>query len=95
LNGLGHAYGDRLAVLPLSPIKGQLGSLAAGGGVEAAAAVLALHHDVIPPAANIRKPVAKINVAPEARDGKIGVAVTSVFSLGGQNAALVFKKAHG
>jgi 3-oxoacyl-[acyl-carrier-protein] synthase II len=95
INGLSHAYGDRLATVPLSPIKGQIGSLAAGGGVEAAAAVLAVHHGVIPPAANVCKPVTKINVAPESRHGKIGVAVTSVYSLGGQNAALVFRKAHG
>ena len=43
---------------------------------------------------NTRKPIdgVKLNVAPEARDAKVDVAVSSVYSLGGQNAALVFKK---
>ena len=33
----------------------------------------------------------KLNVAQQARDQKVNVAVSSVYSLGGQNAALVFK----
>jgi hypothetical protein len=34
----------------------------------------------------------KLNVAPEARQAKVGVTVSSVYSLGGQNAALVFRR---
>ena len=34
----------------------------------------------------------KLNVSHEARDAKVSVAVSSVYSLGGQNAALVFRK---
>ena len=34
----------------------------------------------------------KLNVKPEARDSEVNVSVSSVYSLGGQNAALVFKK---
>jgi hypothetical protein len=34
-----------------------------------------------------------LNVSPEMREQKVETAVTSVYSLGGQNAALVFKKA--
>jgi 3-oxoacyl-[acyl-carrier-protein] synthase II len=94
LNGLTRAYGGRLGAVPMSPLKGQLGSLAAGSGVEVAATVLAVHHGKIPPAPNTRKSLGgvKLNVSPEARDADIAVAVTSVFSLGGQNAALVFRK---
>jgi 3-oxoacyl-[acyl-carrier-protein] synthase II len=94
LNGLKTVYADRLGSVPMSAIKAQIGSLAAGSGVEAAATVLALHHGKIPPALNTRKPLdgVKLNVSPQARDEKITVAVTSVFSLGGQNAALVFRK---
>jgi 3-oxoacyl-[acyl-carrier-protein] synthase II len=93
LAGLKSAYGDRLASVPMSPIKAQIGSLAAGGGVEAAAVALAVHHGKIPAALNTRKPLdgVKLNVVAEPRDAKVGVAVTSVYSLGGQNAALVFK----
>jgi 3-oxoacyl-[acyl-carrier-protein] synthase II len=94
LNGLKKAYGDHLPNIPFSPIKAQIGSLAAGSGVEAAAAVLSVRHDKIPAAINTRKPLdgMKLNVGQETRDGKVNVAVTSVYSLGGQNAALVFRK---
>jgi 3-oxoacyl-[acyl-carrier-protein] synthase II len=94
LAGLKTALGSSAETIPVSPIKAQIGSLAAGCGVDAAAAVLALHHGVIPPAVNTHKPIdgAKLNVSPKARESKIGAVVTSVFSLGGQNAALVFKK---
>ena len=77
----------------MSPIKSQIGNLAAGCGVEAAAALLAIADAKIPPALNTRKPLdgRKLNVSAETRDNRVNVAVSSVYSLGGQNAALVFK----
>jgi 3-oxoacyl-[acyl-carrier-protein] synthase II len=94
LAGLHQVFGGGLERVPLAPIKAQTGNLAAGSGVDAAAAVLALHHKKIPAALNTRKPIdgVKLNVRPEPRDAKIDVAVSSVYSLGGQNAALVFKR---
>jgi 3-oxoacyl-[acyl-carrier-protein] synthase II len=94
LAGLTKAFGPALEKIALSPIKAQVGSLAAGSGVDAATAVLGLYHGKIPPAINTRKPLdnAKLNVAPESRDANINVAVSTVCSLGGQNAALVFRK---
>ena len=79
---------------PLAPIKAQTGNLAAGCGIDAAAAVLAVHHNTIPPAINTRKPIdgARLNTAPEARSASVNVSVSSVYSLGGQNAALVFRR---
>jgi 3-oxoacyl-[acyl-carrier-protein] synthase II len=94
LNALKSVYGPRLASLALSPIKAQIGGLSAGGGVEVAATVLAMHHRTIPPAVNTQTPRdgLRLNVSRQARDANIGVAVSSVFSVGGQNAALVFKQ---
>jgi len=94
LAGLKSAFGTKLAELPISPIKAQIGSLAAGSGVEVAAAALAVHHNKIPPAQNTRKPPenTKLNAAPETRDANLNLSVTSVYSLGGQNSALVFRK---
>jgi 3-oxoacyl-[acyl-carrier-protein] synthase II len=62
--------------------------------VDAAAAVLSLHHGRIPAAPNTRKILdnQKLNARAEVRDLKVDLAVSSVYSLGGQNAALVFKK---
>ena len=94
LAGLKFAFGDALASVPFAPIKAQTGSLAAGNGVEPAAAVLAVSHGKIPGAVNLKKvrDGLKLNVAAEARDASVNFAVSSVYSLGGQNAALVFKR---
>ena len=95
LAGLHQVFGGGLERVPLAPIKAQTGNMAAGSGVDAAAAVLGLFHGKVPPAVNTRKPVEglKLNAKPEVRDAKVDVAVSSVYSLGGQNAALVFKRA--
>jgi len=94
LAGLSTAFGAGLSRVPMAPIKGQIGNLAAGSGVDAASAVLALHHGVVPPAVNTTKVANSIelNVSGTAREQYFDVAVSSVYSLGGQNAALVFKK---
>jgi 3-oxoacyl-[acyl-carrier-protein] synthase II len=94
LAGLKLALGARLSEIPLALTKAQTGSLAAGSGAEAATAALAVHAGKIPPSVNTVKPVdsAKLNVARSARDAEVGLCVSSVFSLGGQNAALVFRK---
>jgi 3-oxoacyl-[acyl-carrier-protein] synthase II len=93
LNGLTQVFGAGLQRVAISPIKSQIGNLAAGSGAEAAAAALAVQSAKIPPAINTRRPLdgRKLNVTPEARDAAVNVAVTSVYSLGGQNAALVLK----
>jgi 3-oxoacyl-[acyl-carrier-protein] synthase II len=94
LAGLGNALGSSLEKIPFAPIKSQTGNLAAGCGVDAAAAVLALHHNTIPPGINTRKPIdgVRLNTVPESRSAPVNVSVSSVYSLGGQNAALVFKR---
>ena len=94
LAALRNALGSSLEKIPLAAIKSQTGNLAAGSGVDAAAAVLALHHHTIPPAINTRKPIdgARLNTAAESRSVPVNVSVSSVYSLGGQNAALVFRR---
>ncbi len=95
LAGLANVFGEeRLAGVPLAPIKAQTGNLAAGSGMDAAAAVLAIHHGRIPPAINTRHVMdgRSLNVAAGPREQAVKVAVSSVYSLGGQNAALVFRK---
>jgi 3-oxoacyl-[acyl-carrier-protein] synthase II len=94
LAGLHNVFGGGLSRVPLAPIKAQTGNLAAGSGVDAATAVLAVRHNKIPGAINTRKVLDghELNVKPEARDAELNVTVSSVYSLGGQNAALVFKR---
>jgi 3-oxoacyl-[acyl-carrier-protein] synthase II len=95
LRGLSNALGDDLKRVALAPVKAQMGTLGAGCGADAAAAVMSVHTGQVPPAVNTRKPIdgATLNASAEARDMSVDVAVSSVYSLGGQNAALVFRKA--
>ena len=69
LRGLEAVFGDRLKDVPLTPIKAQTGNLGAGNGLEAAAAVLALHHNMLCPAVNTVGSVngKKLNTSPVAR----------------------------
>jgi 3-oxoacyl-(acyl-carrier-protein) synthase len=91
--GLRSALGASMSKVALAPIKGQTGNLAAGSGADAAAAVLGLFHNTIPPAVNTRARFdPTLNVSPETRQARVDVSVSTVYSLGGQNAALVFKK---
>jgi 3-oxoacyl-[acyl-carrier-protein] synthase II len=94
LKGLRQALGEDLSRVATSPIKSQIGTLGAGCGADAAAAALALHSKKIPPAVNTRRVIdgQKLNLSRETRDAKLNVAVSSVYSLGGQNAALVFRR---
>lgn len=93
LAGLKRVFGAPLSEVPMALTKAQTGSLAAGSGVEAAVAAMAVREGKIPPSINTKKPIdgMKLNVSSVTRDAKIDVSVSSVYSLGGQNAALVFK----
>jgi 3-oxoacyl-[acyl-carrier-protein] synthase II len=94
LNGMKKALGSELERVAVAPIKAQIGNLGAGVGADAAAAVLSIQSGVVPPAINTKRTAdgAKLNTSPTARELKPKVAVSSVYALGGQNAALVFKQ---
>lgn len=93
LAGLHTVFGGGLERVALSTPKAQTGNLAAGSGVDAATAALAVYHGIIPPSMNTRKPLEglKLNAVAESREAAVNISVSSVYSLGGQNAALVFK----
>jgi 3-oxoacyl-[acyl-carrier-protein] synthase II len=94
LNGLTRALGAELERIALAPVKSQIGNLGAGSGVDAAAAAMCVQSGKVPPAINTRKIIdgRKLNVRPESRELKVRAAISTVYSLGGQNAALVFSK---
>lgn len=74
--------------------KSQTGTMEAGNAIDAAVAVMAVANGVVPPAINTSKIAdgGTLNVSPVARQQAVSVAVSSVWSIGGQNAALVFRK---
>jgi 3-oxoacyl-[acyl-carrier-protein] synthase II len=90
LNGFKAVFGDGLARPMFAPIKAQTGNPIAGCGVDVVATVLSLHHGKAPPAVNTNSSV--LNVSKTARDAAVQIAVSSTCSVGGQNAALVFRK---
>src|SRR5688572_13167156 len=81
LNGLTQVFGGGLERVAMSPLKGQLGNLAAGSGAEVGAALFAIRDGKVPPALNTRKPRdgKKLNVAAQARDQKVNVSLSSVY----------------
>jgi 3-oxoacyl-[acyl-carrier-protein] synthase II len=94
LNALTTVFGGGLSRIPMTTIKPRTGNTAAGSGIDAAAALLSMHHGKIPAALNTNKIQSdrQLNLVPEPRDATINTAVSSVYSLGGQNAALVFRR---
>jgi 3-oxoacyl-[acyl-carrier-protein] synthase II len=93
LNGLKSVFADTLVRPYFAPIKAQIGMLNAGCGFDVASAVLSLATGQVAPAINTINPPAgfSLNVAPQARTASLRTALTTTYSLGGQNAALVFR----
>ena len=90
VKGLRSVFGSDLGKPLAAPIKAQIGNLCAGNGVDAATAALSVATGQVAPAVNTRSN--ELNVSPTSRAANINVAVSSTYALGGQNAALVFKK---
>ena len=85
--------------IAISSTKSMTGHLAAGaGGIEAIAAVLAMHHGLIPPTINYEQPDpdCDLDIVPnEAREAELNVVLSNSFGLGGQNACVAFRRYEG
>jgi 3-oxoacyl-[acyl-carrier-protein] synthase II len=89
-------FGERAYRIPMSSNKSMIGHLAtAAGSVEAAATVLTLVHEVIPPTINLHNPDPECDldyVPNTARPQKVNVCLSNSFGLGGQNCCLIIKR---
>ena len=94
LAGLQKAFGPALAEVPVGLPKSQTGYLEAGNALDCVTAVMSVAHGMVPPAINTTNVIAGqcLNLAKTARPQDVEVAVSTVWSIGGQNASLVFKK---
>lgn len=92
---MNNLYGPRLAEIPVSSIKGAIGTaLGASGPIQAASTVLSLLHGVIPPTVNWETPdpACALNLSNRPRRLPVRVAVVNSHGLSGSNAALVIEK---
>ena len=70
-------------------------ALGAAGAIEAAATLLAIHEEILPPTANFTEPDPACNldvIANTARAATVQYALSNSFAFGGLNAVLVFAK---
>ena len=90
------AFGDHARKLVVNSTKSMTGHLlGAAGGIEAIFSTLAIYHQVSPPTINIFNQDELCDLdycANEARQMKIGVAISNSFGFGGTNATAVFKR---
>jgi len=87
------SHADKLAVSSTKSMHGH--ALGAAGALEAAATVLGLHGNFIPPTANFleRDPACDLDVVPnQARAAQIEAALSNSFAFGGLNAVLAFRR---
>jgi 3-oxoacyl-[acyl-carrier-protein] synthase II len=89
-------FGPQARRLAISSTKSQIGHLIAGAGaVEAAACVLALQHQTIPPTINHEHPDPEcdLDIVPNrSRPAPLEIVMSNSFGFGGQNASLVFRR---
>ncbi|GJM18632.1 MAG: 3-oxoacyl-[acyl-carrier-protein] synthase 2 [Phycisphaeraceae bacterium] len=87
-------FGDRLAEIPIVSLAPVLGdSMAGQGGLQAAAAALAVHHQTLPARVHTGTPGGGLDAgASDARDASLGCVLVCTTAMGGQNAAAVLKR---
>lgn len=91
--GFARVFGDRVATLPVTSVKGMLGHcLGAAGGVEAAVLALSIDRGVIPPTIHHSDSDADVRidvVANQAREQRLRCAVSTSLGFGGNDSAIV------
>ena len=96
VKALKRAMGDRAQSVPISSTKSVTGHLLGGAGaMGAAAAILAMLNQTLPPTINLENPDAEPDldfVPNRARSAALDNALVNAFGFGGNNSALVIRR---
>jgi 3-oxoacyl-[acyl-carrier-protein] synthase II len=91
-----HVFGEYASSVPISATKSMIGHMtSAAGAVEAAATILAMKHNIIPPTINYEYPDPECDldyVPNKARPADLRITISNSFGFGGINGVLVFSK---
>ena len=88
-------FGERLAEIPVSSIKGAIGTaLGASGPIQAASTALSLLHGLLPPTVNWETPdpACPLNLSNQPRRLPVKIALVNSHGLSGSNSALILEK---
>jgi 3-oxoacyl-[acyl-carrier-protein] synthase II len=89
-------FGEHAYRLAISSTKSMMGhTFGAAGAIEAAIAVLALRHGILPPTINLTNPDPECDldyVPNQAREAPLEVALSNSMGFGGHNAVLAFRR---
>ncbi|MEZ6317210.1 MAG: beta-ketoacyl synthase N-terminal-like domain-containing protein [Phycisphaerales bacterium] len=93
--GLREVFGARLGSIPMITVSPMTGNAVAGhGGLTLAAGALAVHHQTLPARIHAGTPMSGVDAgAARSRDAKLGAVLVCTTALGGQNAAVVLRRA--
>jgi 3-oxoacyl-(acyl-carrier-protein) synthase len=89
------AFGSHLANIPVSSIKGAIGTaLGASGPIQSASTIISLMTEVLPPTVNweTSDPGCPLNLSNTPRRVRTNVAVVNAHGLSGSNSALVLER---
>lgn len=92
---MAHLYGCRLPEIPVSSIKGAIGTaLGASGPIQTASTALSLLHGLIPPTVNWESPdpACPLNLSGQPRRLPVRIAVVNSHGLSGSNSVLVLER---
>lgn len=97
MNAVAKLFGDGLSDVHISATKSMTGHLlGAAGAIEAIACIRSIYDNVIPPTINLeeRDPQlpAGLNIAQQATERTVDVAMSNTFGFGGHNATVVFRR---
>jgi 3-oxoacyl-[acyl-carrier-protein] synthase II len=88
-------FGESAYRIPVSSTKSMIGHcLGAAGALEAVAAILPFHRDILPPTVNYRTPDpdCDLDYVPEPRTASVNTAMSLSVAFGGNNTALLLRR---